>query len=175
MNTPNLEGAAREYINRQRRQFTIKEQLGAGTDGSVWATTNNSAVKAVEREKNYTIELRCYQRLMEHGVKDIDGLTVPQLLGFSATLRVIEMTLVHPPFLLDFGKAYLDEPSPYTQEQLAEWRRSWHQFFPKGDIQRVNKVLRLLRGHGIEYVDPKPWNIRFHKEQIEGDEDWDYE
>ncbi|HVX16191.1 MAG TPA: hypothetical protein VHC22_33705 [Pirellulales bacterium] len=77
------------------------------------------------------------------------------------------MTFVHPPYLLDFGKAYIDEPSPYTPAQLREWQRDWIRFFPKSDLPRVRKVLWLLKEHGIEYVDPKPWNIRLHKE---GDE-----
>jgi hypothetical protein len=81
------------------------------------------------------------------------------------------MTAVHPPYLLDFGKAYIDEPSPYTPEQLAEWRQSWIDFFPRSDLPRAHKVLRILLTYGIEYVDSKPWNIRFRAEEDElGDE-----
>ncbi|MGH7136913.1 MAG: hypothetical protein ACREHD_14330, partial [Pirellulales bacterium] len=86
-------------------------------------------------------------------------------------LQIIEMTLVHPPYLLDFGKAYIDEPAPYTQEQLEEWYRQWRQFFPQADIPRVHKVLRILKGLGIDYVDPKPWNIRFREEKATPAED----
>lgn len=161
----------REYAKRHQLKFNIKGQLGEGTDGAVWATSNNSVIKVIEREKTFETEFRCYERLMSHRVKEIDGLAVPALIECNRNLRIIEMTLVLPPYLLDFGKAYIDEPAPYTLEQLQEWRKQWGQFFPKGDIPRVYKVLRILKSYGIDYVDPKPWNIRFHEHEIPVDDD----
>lgn len=163
----------REYAKRHRLKFNIKEQLGEGTDGAVWATSNDSVIKVIKREKTFETEFLCYERLMSRRVKEIDGLAVPAIIECSRDLQIIEMTLVHPPYLLDFGKAYIDRPAPYTPEQLQEWRRQWRQFFPKSDIPRVYKVLGILKSYGIDYVDPKPWNIRFHKHEFSVDDDDD--
>jgi hypothetical protein len=140
----------REYARRHQLKFNIKGQLGEGTDGTVWATSNNSVIKVIERGMTFETEFRCYERLMSHRVKEIDGLAVPSLIECNRDLQIIEMTLVHPPYLLDFGKAYIDEPSPYTPEQLHEWRRQWRQFFPRADTHRVYRVLGILKGYGIE-------------------------
>lgn len=166
-----LDGRVREYARRHALKFNLKEQVGAGSDGDVWATTRNSVIKVFARERAYLTELRCYQRLAARKVKEIDGLEIPELLGFADDLWIIEMSFVNPPFLLDFGKAYLDEPSPYTPEQLMEWRRSWGQFFPRTDLPRVHKILRLLAALGIEYMDPRPWNIRLRIEDDPPDDD----
>lgn len=170
MGSPDLEAKMREYARQHQLKFNIKGQLGEGTDGAVWATSKNSVIKVIQREKTFEIERSCYMRLQERRISEVDGLAVPRIIEFSRELKIIEMTLVHPPFLLDFGKAYIDEPSPYTPEQLKEWRQQWRQFFPKQDIPRVHKVLGILRGYGIEYVDPKPWNIRFHAKEPPADE-----
>ncbi|HEY5312980.1 MAG TPA: hypothetical protein VIK18_10695 [Pirellulales bacterium] len=159
-----LDERAQEYARRHGLKFNLKQQLGAGTDGNVWATSRRSAIKVFSRERTYLTELGCYRRLASKQIREIDGLTIPRLLDYADDLWIIEISLVHPPYLLDFGKAYIDEPSPYTPEQLAEWRQSWVDFFPGSDLPRVHKVLRLLMALGIEYVDPKPWNIRFRTE-----------
>ena len=107
---------------------------------------------------------------------DVDGLAVPTLVNYATDLLVIEMTVVQPPFLLDFGKAYIDEPAPYSPDELARWYRSWANHFPRADIPRVHHVLQVLKTYGIDYVDPKPWNIRFRaKEDPETDERSDNE
>lgn len=160
----------REYARLHSLKFNVKGQLGEGTDGAVWATSNNSAIKVISREKTFDTELRCYLRLMHRRVSEIDGLAVPRLIEYDRNLQIIEMTLVQPPYLLDFGKAYIDEPAPYTPEQLNEWRQHWRQFFPKSDIPRVHRILRILKAHGIDYVDPKPWNIRFREKDSTADD-----
>ena len=64
-----------------------------------------------------------YQRLAEKKVRSINGLAVPGLMGYDVELLAIEMEVVHPPYLLDFGKAYIDEPSPYSPGQLGRMAR----------------------------------------------------
>ncbi len=171
MNTSELEERVRQYAELHSQQFQLEKALGEGTDGRVWFTTASSVIKVFHRRQNYCTELGCYQRLMERRVKQIDGLAVPQLIEYDHDLAIIEITLVQPPYLLDFGKAYLDEPAPYTPEQLEEWRSDWVRYFPDEDLRRVRKVLAILRGYGIDYVDPKPWNIRFRREEDELDVD----
>jgi hypothetical protein len=51
---------AKKYADNRCLQLATK--LGEGTDGSVWKTSNNYAIKAFHREKLYFRELECYQR-----------------------------------------------------------------------------------------------------------------
>jgi hypothetical protein len=46
---------------------------------------------------------------------------VPQLVHYDDELLAIEMTIVSPPFCLDFGGAYLDRPPDYSPEVWADW------------------------------------------------------
>ncbi len=54
-----------------------------------------------------------YLRLRELQVESIRGHAVPQLLHFDDEFLAIEMTIVSPPFCLDFGGAYLDRPPDF--------------------------------------------------------------
>lgn len=152
--------------------------MGAGTDGSVWPTNRKSAVKVLELEKNYLQERRCYQRLLEQNVERIDGLAVPKLIDFDDSLLVVEMEFVYPPYLLDFGKAYLDESSPFTKAELSSFLTELAAHFRTDDLPRIKKIIRLLRNYGIEYLDAKPKNIRLRSDEEERmlpEDDWEKE
>jgi hypothetical protein len=65
-----------------------------------------------------------------------------------------------------------------AQEQIAAYDASLASHFRLDDIPRVNKVCRILRTFGIEYLDAKPKNICLRSEDDEkmiSDEDWDRE
>ena len=97
-------------------------QMGFGVHGSVWGTARKSAVKAyAPSSRHYAIERDIYLRLEERSVSEVRGFHVPQLLGFDNELWVIEMSIVRPPFVLDFAGAYLDERPDYPEETWAEW------------------------------------------------------
>lgn len=173
-----LEAIALKYAALRGIQVNLQKPLGAGTDGSVWPTNRKSAIKVFELEKNYLQELRCYQRLKERGVEEIDGLDIPRLLDFDDSLLIIEIDIVDPPYLLDFGKAYLDEASPFTQAELASFLTELAAHFRVDDLPRIKKILRLLRNYGIEYLDAKPKNIRLRSDEEERqlpEDDWDKE
>ena len=91
-------------------------KLGHGTDGAVWATTRKTAIKALSLQATYQREVAAYERLAERKISKLHGLNVPELLGYDEELLVIEMTIVQPPFLLDFGKAYVDRQPPYWDD-----------------------------------------------------------
>jgi hypothetical protein len=77
-------------------------------------------------------------------------------------LKVIELEIVRPPFLLDFGKVYLDTPPPYWND--SEIMGHWHAEGKENFGARWSKVLSLigmLQKYGIWYIDPKPGNIMF--------------
>ena len=74
------------------------------------------AVKFHNREVAYNRELSVFLRLRDLGVVNVCGHRVPLLIDYDDELLAIEMTIVSPPFCLDFGGAYLDRPPDYTAE-----------------------------------------------------------
>jgi hypothetical protein len=118
-----LQQRALEYARLCDIALKLERPLGFGSDGSVWASNRDSAVKAFSRSRNYRSEVECYQRLMDAGVEKIDEFTVPHLLGHDDDLLVIEIEIVEPPYLIDFGKVSLDAPPDYPAEVLAEEER----------------------------------------------------
>jgi hypothetical protein len=99
-----LEEHAVAYAKLSGMTLNLKSPLGYGNDGSVWKTSKNSAVKAIENERKYTIEAECYKRFAKNGITKIDGFAVPQLFGCNDDLLVIEMGIVTAPYILDFAK-----------------------------------------------------------------------
>ena len=131
-------------------------------DGIIWRTSRHSVIKTFEREKSFRDELECYRRFATAGVEAISGFAVPGLIDFDLELTIIEIKIVRPPFLLDFGKVYLDTPPPYWDdaEIMGHWHAEGRENF--GDRWKtVLSLIRVLEGHGIYYVDPKPGNVMF--------------
>jgi hypothetical protein len=157
-----LTDLANDYANSRKINIDFQSPLGEGTDGTVWATSRGSAVKVLYRQKNYNNERDSYLRLREAGIDRIGALTVPLLVDFDDRHFAIEMGVVQPPFLLDFGKVYLDIPPPYWSDSqlMANFHAEGQELFGV-DWQTVQSVLAFLRGLGIYYVDPKPGNISF--------------
>jgi hypothetical protein len=98
----------------------LQEPLGHGIDGNVWRTSRQSALKVFARSDTYERERDCYRRLFENQVERLAGFQVPELMDYSNAFCAIEMTVVRPPCILDFGKAHVDSPPDYSAEALAE-------------------------------------------------------
>ncbi len=152
---------AYEYCERARTQLIVQPILGTGIDGMVWQSKRRTAVKAFERLDNFENEVECYRRFAMGNVTKIGECAVPHLEGTDSGLMVIEMTIVTPPYVLDFAKVYFDSPPPYDshliENALAESRELFGADFP-----RMLAILSKLKSFGIHYVDPKPANIRFN-------------
>jgi hypothetical protein len=155
MTEPTLSAIAAEYARRQGILLDFQSPLGSGTDGSVWQTERMTAVKAFLRSPNYSQELNCYKRLEAAHVSRIGKFAVPELVGCSDELLVIEMTLVSPPFIIDFAKSYLDKPPDFSPEVLADEEERNREVF-EDRWRDVKALLWALRQHGIYYMDPKP-------------------
>lgn len=70
------------------------------------------------------------------------------------------MTIVSPPFVLDFAGAYLDQRPDYPEEVLAEWQAEKAEQF--GDRWKtVRLVISSFVPFGIYLADVKPGNIEF--------------
>lgn len=149
---------ANEYT--RLRGLRLEQELGSGKDGTVWATDRATAVKVFASRHTYDRELAAYRRLAEQGVSDVLGHHVPHLLRFDKGTLVIEMTIVRPPFLLDFASAWLDESPGFSDEVIEEWREQMLEVFAER-WPHVASVLAELERYGIHLTDIHPGNIKF--------------
>jgi hypothetical protein len=164
--------SAQELIDRatrysERNKFQLGEQLGFGIHGIVFACRKigdpgRFAIKIHERRASYQRERDVYLRLQMHDVREIHGCHVPQMLGYDDEFKVIEMTAVTPPYVLDFAGAYLDGPPDFSEEVLAEWESDKQAQFDDGwpDVQHI---LWTLQRYGIYLLDISPSNICLEK------------
>jgi len=153
-----LEDSLRIYSNQHG--ITIEDSLGFGQDGAVWRSSRETAIKVLERERTYLNERDAYLLLQDQQISHIGPFDVPQLYGFDDSLRVVEIGIVSPPYVLDFGKAYVDREPPYTAEQLDENLEICRELFDPADWDDVESALTDLAMIGIAYLDIKPANIR---------------
>jgi hypothetical protein len=100
----------------ERNQLKIARRLGFGIHGSVFsATYPNGAIVAIKHhteEDPFYREFEVYCRLDELKVKEVGRFVVPRLINVDEALRILEITIVSRPFILDFGGAYLDVNHP---------------------------------------------------------------
>ncbi|GAA5504956.1 hypothetical protein [Novipirellula caenicola] len=152
-------------IYRERFDVELLDSLGTGTQGTVFTAQSPRhptfyAVKFHLRKVAYEREVGVYLRLQDLEVTEVCGHQVPQLLAYDDELLTIEMTTVSPPFCLDFGGAYLDQPPDYTPEVWRDWREEKSEDF--GDNwPAVLEILDEFRWMGIHIADVNPGNIRF--------------
>jgi len=136
--------------------------LGRGLQGMVFSSNHQSAIKVHAEKAGYLRELQAYSRLAQHDVREVRGLTIPKLRAFDEPLHIIEMSLVKPPFIVDFGGAYLDAPPSHATdpEVRARWMAERHEKFERHFIS-VNAILAELETrYGIYLTDVHPGNIR---------------
>jgi hypothetical protein len=148
-----------------RRGRLVAGRLGFGIHGMVFVIEGNaesgaSAVKIHENREPFLRECNVYERLAERGVLEICGFNVPQVIGWDDELLAIEMTVVKPPFVLDFAGAYLDWPPRFSEEVWEERLSKWREEFGD-DWPIVQNILSELEDFGIHMLDPSPANIRF--------------
>jgi len=154
---------AQEYAHR--KGLVIGRELGSGVHGIVFSVQyqteeGRSALKVHERGPDCARERDVYLRLKEHGVTEIRGCNVPEMVAFDDELWVIEMTVVSRPFVLDFAGAFLDQAPEFSEEVLADWRaEKQEQFGPRW--AEVEAILRFLEGCGVFVVDVNPGNVSF--------------
>jgi len=83
------------------RGTSLSRFLGDGNDGAVWESRNQTAIKALERPDSYRRELASLRRLDELAISSIHGFAIPTLVGYDDTLKVVEMTVVFPPSIIE--------------------------------------------------------------------------
>ena len=123
-------------------------------------TVERTAIKALKFKKLYVTERDVYLRLREKQVENIADFKVPELLRHDDSLWTIEMSIVSPPYVLDFAGAYLDRPPDFPPEVMADWRAEKEEQF-EDDWPMVQTVMREFRAMGIYLSDLNPKNINF--------------
>jgi len=162
----NLIPRARLYAARHQLEIAEPaESLGSGKDGIILVAKNKvkpgeSAVKVLKENEAYLREKRVYERLLAAGVRKVMGFNVPQFLGFADDLRVIEMTIVQRPFVLDFAGAHLDTRPEFTAEIWSDWEMEKREQF-EGHWETVEKILDEFENLGIYLLDVSRGNIGF--------------
>ncbi|MGQ0636167.1 MAG: hypothetical protein ACT4QC_16260 [Planctomycetaceae bacterium] len=144
----------------QRHGCGLRCELGFGYDGIVFSTDRQSALKALRFASLFERERNVYERLRDNGVQTVLGFAVPHLMRVDEELWIIEMTIVSPPFVLDFAGAYLDTPPDYPEEVMETWRAEKAEQFGERWAE-VRRVMSAFRQWGIYLADVKPGNIEF--------------
>ena len=146
-----------------RHGLELTGMLGDGPQGSVWKVRGKGklitwAMKIQASSADYRRERDCYLRLGEHGVTELEGFHVPSMIRCDDECRVIEMSIVAQPFVVDFAQAYLDQAPTFDPEVWQDTYAAWESRF-EGDWQRVGRLLRGLEELGIYYLDVHRGNI----------------
>jgi len=155
-----LDSLAQRYA--LKRNIKLSERLGFGVHGTVIAAQDKTkpgffAVKFHREERPFERECSVYQRLREEQATRIN---VPQLLSIDEEFRAIEMTIVRPPFLLDFADARLDEAPDFSEDVLRQWEEEKAEIFGE-KWSDVTRILAALQAFGIYLLDINPGNISF--------------
>ncbi|MEM7809137.1 MAG: hypothetical protein AAF561_13595 [Planctomycetota bacterium] len=148
----------RYLVLRGRQRLRL---LGGGKDGDVYETDHESAVKIHHSYEVYTRERNAYLRLRDVGIDEVYGLAVPALLDYDDDLLVLEMTVVHPPFLLDFASAYLDEPPDWPEDVVEHWHEQLRERFEDRYGEVVGILAELEEQAGVHLFDVHADNLKF--------------
>ena len=133
--------------------------MGYGAEGLVFST-KDTAIKAYLHAELFEKEKNVYFRLSDREIKSVEGFEVPRFVAHSDELMIVEMSIVSPPYILDFAGAYLDRKPPFSDEELEDCEQEKIEQF--GDRwPEVCSALATLRGQGIYLSDVKPGNITF--------------
>ncbi|MBV9673381.1 MAG: hypothetical protein JO076_11240 [Verrucomicrobia bacterium] len=154
---------AEDYASQNALQ--VIERIGSGIHGIVFFVTGKpelgmAAIKAHFSDEPYRRERDIYRRLQQLKVTEVRSFEVPLLLDVDDKLRVLKLTIVAPPFVLDFAGAYLDSAPQMSEEIWAEWeQRNEERFGADWPFARI--LLKDLNAMGIYMLDPSPSNICF--------------
>jgi hypothetical protein len=139
-------------------------RLGEGKDGEVYRTTSMTAVKFLSSMDYFNRERRAYKILQEAKIVRIAGHQCPTLIRTDDVYLSIEMTVVRPPFIVDFVSAYTDEELEwlgFSEDVIAERHAFWQERFG----ERWPKVMQICgefhRVTGLTLLDLSHNNIRF--------------
>jgi hypothetical protein len=165
-NSPQPSPAATERISQYLSQIAphvhVNRFLGGGTDGDVWETTRNTALKLLQYEKGYYNERDSYLRLQEYGItQKIAGFWIPSIVSYCDESLVVEMDMMQaPPYVIDFAKVRIDRPPEFSEQTVRDFEQQGVEHF-EHHWPEVKVLLNHLESFQIYYLDPKRGNITF--------------
>lgn len=142
----------------QANEIELQRFLRAGYDGSVFAINRKSAVKAFRWNALYQQERDVYLRLRQHKVGNVAGCHVPRLITFDDTFQVVEMTIVSPPYVLDFAGARLGHRTEFPDDVRRQWVREKRSQFGS-NWKYIPRIVVAFEQMGIHLSDLNPGNI----------------
>lgn len=147
-------------------EVKLSKFLGEGTDGAVWSTSRDSAVKVFHAQHGYINERDTYQRLSDFGVTTkIGGFWIPRMIAFDNELMVVEMDLMQrPPYIIDFAKVRIDRPPDFSEETCDDNEARGRELF-EHRWPVVQSLMATLESFQIYYLDPQPYNIVFPEDK----------
>ncbi len=138
------------------RRLTIEKEFGGGYDGRVLQTSKMTAIKVFEYSELYDRELEVYKYMNKWGIRQVDAFHIPRLIAFDKSLAVIEMSVVTPPFIVDFASALIEREINRDEEWHAKMAEDFEDDWP---LVR-HALWRLQDEHGISIADVHPRNFK---------------
>jgi hypothetical protein len=148
----------------KRHQFRLLGFLGSGPgqDGFVRVSSRATAVKFFDRADRFSREVEIYNIIRDKGIRQIEGHAIPAVRGVDYELHAIEMTIVQPPFLLDFAGAKLPEEVPDFEEHvLDEHIDRIRELFEDRWADALHVAEMFRQATGFILLDIHPGNIAF--------------
>ncbi len=140
------------------RGLTIEKEFGGGYDGCVFQTSKMTAIKVFGYTELYERELEIYQYMNKWNIRQVDAFHIPRLIAFDKALAIIEMSVVTPPFIVDFASAAIERPI----ERGDEWHAKMADDFEDDWPLVRHAIWRLEDEHGIYIADVHPRNFKCH-------------
>jgi hypothetical protein len=138
----------------------LAHELGFGTQGIIFRTKHNTALKVHGQEDGYIREKSVYRRLLERNIQSIRGFSIPRILDWDDILLAFEMSIVPVPCVLDFGGVYVDAP-PIHMCRDDIWLEQKSEEFG-GNWEEAQAIIRELEHRAdIWLVDVNCGNIKF--------------
>jgi len=152
----------------KKHSLELGKKLGHGMQGIVYSASrtkvvHESAIKIHSKKIAYQRERDVYQRLLDRDVTRIKDFAIPKLLNSDENLLVVEMALVHPPFIVDFGGAYLDQLPDHAQNPTVaqNWINENIEQFGENWNAVKEALIYLEQVYKVYIVDVNPGNIQF--------------
>jgi hypothetical protein len=156
---PEILAVAEQYA--MKRRFNLAGVIGAGKDGTVWQTSRLSALKIHLTEESYRIERDAYMRLAQLKIQNVAGFSIPSLLDHEDQMKALEMTIVHPPFLVDFASAIFDEPPDFIEDEGHTFEDFIRSRFDEAAPMVLELYYELAARTGIYLPDMHSQNVKF--------------
>ena len=157
-------GAPRVVAYKAKYRCACVRKLGFGREGDVFATDQPSAVKFFQDRFAFDREREVYQVLSALHIDMLVGHAVPKLIRHDEALLAIEMSIVAPPFVLDFAGARTEEEAAmfdFEDHVVEEHHARLADLYGDRWMQVLAVAGEFTRRTGYVLMDIKPGNISF--------------